>query len=262
MPPTPVNRKPRMKTFLRRIALATLTFTALTSTMAQGADVPVGQLTTLKMNLAKRFPRLAPVESARTTPIAGLFEVKAGRNIFYVEANGDYLIEGHMLDTRAQRNLTEERMDEINKVDFASLPLKDAVVYKIGNGRRKMVVFADPNCGYCKKLEVEFGQLQDVTVYTLMIPILGGDGQAKIDGVWCGKDRTQVWRDWMLGRSPIPTVASCGSSPAQRNMELSQRLGITGTPAIIFEDGSRLPGYDQAANIEQRLKRAMFKPAG
>lgn len=250
-----------MTPLLRSIALAVTTFAA-TASMAQGADVPAAQLSTIKQNLAKRFPRLAPVEVARTTPIPGLFEVKAGRSIFYVDAAGDYLIEGQMLDTRAQRNLTDERMEEINRVDFASLPLKDAVVFKVGNGRRKMVVFSDPNCGYCKKLEGEFNQLQDVTIYTLMIPILGGDGATKIDNVWCAKDRTQVWRDWMLGRSPIPAAGGCSSAPTQRNLELSQRLGVTGTPAIIFEDGTRLPGYDQAANIEQRLKRAMFKPAG
>ena len=193
--------------------------------------------------------------------MSGLYEIKAGRQLFYVDAAGDYLIEGNLIDTKAQRNLTEERMEEINKVDFSSLPLKDAVVWKSGNGRRKMVVFADPNCGYCKKLEGEYQQLRDVTVYTLMIPILGGDGQAKIDAIWCAKDRTQAWRDWMLNKT-MPQMVSCAGSPAERNLELSQKLGVNGTPAIIFEDGSRLPGYDQAAAIEQRLKKAVFKVGG
>jgi thiol:disulfide interchange protein DsbC len=250
-----------MKTIHRSIALATLTLSLVVGAEAQGADVPVGQLATIKVNLAKRFARLPPVESARTTPMAGLIEIKAGRQIFYTDPAGDYLIEGNLIDTRAQKNLTEERMEEISKVDFSSFPLKDAVLWKAGNGRRKMVVFADPNCGYCKKLEAEYQQLRDVTVYTFMIPILGGDGQAKIDNIWCAKDRTTAWRDWMLNKTP-PEQLTCNSSPAQRNLELSQRIGVNGTPAVFFEDGSRLAGYDQAAGIEQRLKKAMFKVAG
>ncbi|MEY4765423.1 MAG: hypothetical protein RI907_2096 [Pseudomonadota bacterium] len=250
-----------MNKLIRSVALAAFSLLATHAAQAQGTDVPAAQLATIKGNLAKRFARLPPVEWARTTPVAGLFEIKAGRAVFYVDANGDYLIEGQMLDTKAQRNLTEERMEEINKVDFASLPLKDAVPYKVGNGRRKMVVFADPNCGYCKKLETEFSRLQDVTVYTFMIPILGGDGQAKIDAIWCAKDKTQAWRDWMINQVKPTPVANCATSPATRNLELSQKLGVSGTPAIVFEDGSRQPGYDQAANLEQRLKKAMFKPA-
>jgi thiol:disulfide interchange protein DsbC len=94
-----------------------------------------------------------------------------------------------------------------------------------------------------------------------MIPILGGDGQAKIDNIWCSKDRTQAWRDWMLNKTQ-PDQVACSSSPSQRNLDLSQKLGINGTPAAFFEDGSRLPGYEAAAGIEQRLKKAMFKVAG
>jgi thiol:disulfide interchange protein DsbC len=250
-----------MNKIFRSLALATLTLSVALLAEAQGADVPAAQLATIKQNLAKRFARLPAVESARTTPMAGLIEIKAGRQIFYTDANGDYIIEGSLIDTRAQKNLTEERMEEVNKVDFATFPLKDAVVWKNGNGRRKMVVFADPNCGYCKKLEAEYQQLRDVTVYTFMIPILGGDGQAKIDNIWCAKDRTQAWRDWMLNKTQ-PDQVACSSSPSQRNLDLSQKLGINGTPAAFFEDGSRLPGYEAAAGIEQRLKKAMFKVAG
>ncbi len=250
-----------MNKILRSVALTAMALTVAHAALAEATDVPAAQLAIIKQTLAKRFNRMAPVEWVRTTPIAGLFEVRAGRQIYYVDAAGDYLIEGNLLDTRAQRSLTDERMEEINKVDFASFPLKDAVVWKNGNGRRKMVVFADPNCGYCKKLESELQQVRDVTVYTFLIPILGGDGVNKIDNIWCAKDRTQTWREWMVNKVP-PVQVSCANSPSQRNLELSQKLGINGTPALFFEDGSRLPGYDQPAAIEQRLKKAMFKVAG
>jgi thiol:disulfide interchange protein DsbC len=250
-----------MTKIFRSVALAALTLLGAQVAFSQGADVPAAQFNTIKQNLAKRFNRMPPVDTVRTTPIAGLFEIKAGRQIFYVDATGDYLIEGNMLDTRAQRSLTEERMEEINKVDFASFPLKDAVVWKNGSGRRKMVVFADPNCGYCKRMETELQQLRDVTVYTFMVPILGGDSPAKIDNIWCARDRTGAWRDWMISKVQ-PVQVSCASSPGQRNLELSQRIGVNGTPAVFFEDGTRLPGYDQPAVIEQRLKKAMFKVAG
>ena len=121
-----------MTPFIRNVALAALTLAGSLAAQAQGNDVPAAQQTTIKQNLAKRFNRLPPVELVRTTPMAGLFEIKVGRQIYYTDANGDYLIEGNLIDTRAQRNLTDERMEEINRVDFASFPLKDAVVWKIG----------------------------------------------------------------------------------------------------------------------------------
>ena len=119
-----------------------------------------------------------------------------------------------------------------------------------------MAVFADPNCGYCKRLEKDLQQLKDVTVYTFMVAILGDDSKVKLDNIWCVQDRTQAWRDWMLaGVQPSRTFGMC-ASPAQRNLALSQRLGIRGTPAIFFEDGTRIGGAAAASVIEQRLVKA------
>lgn len=225
------------------------------------SEVPVGQLTVIKMKLSK-VPDLPPVESARTTPIPGVIEVKVGNQVVYTDANGDYLIEGQMLDVKSQRNLTEERMDEINKVDFANLPLKDAIVWKNGTGKRRLVVFADPNCGYCKHLEKEIQQVKDVTVYTFVIPILGDDSKVKTENIWCVKDRTQAWRDWMLNGTPPPKAFGMCASPTQRNLALSQKLRVQGTPAMFFEDGSRLAAAAAAATIEQRLAKATAKIGG
>ncbi len=220
------------------------------------AELPAAQLTVLKQKLSQRMPQLPPIEGARTTAMAGLIELRAGGHIFYADANGDFLIDGQLIDARSQRNLTEERMDEINQVDFASLPLRDALVWKSGNGKRRMVVFADPNCGYCKRLERDLQKLKDVTVYTFMIGILGDDSKAKVDQIWCAKDRTQTWLSWMIdGEAPPRALGQCGS-PLQRNMALSQKLRVNGTPAIIFEDGSRLPGAASLQTLEQRLAKA------
>jgi len=230
---------------------------------AQTGELSPAQLAVIKQKLSQRLPDLPPIESARTTPMNGLIELKAGASVLYTDANGDYLIEGQLLDTKSQRNLTEERLDEINKVDFGTLPFKDAVVWKSGTGKRRLVVFADPNCGYCKHLEKEIQQIKDVTVYTFMIPILGEDSKAKVDNIWCvGNNRTQVWRDWMLsGAAPARSFGMC-TSPGQRNLALSQKLRVQGTPAMFFEDGSRLASAAAAATIEQRLSRATAKTGG
>lgn len=247
---------PRFKRFLSAafIALA----------MGQGlahaqAELPAAQLATLKQKLSQRMPQLPPIEGARTTSMAGLIELRAGGHILYTDTSGDHLIEGQLIDVRTQRNLTEERTDEINQVDFASLPLRDAVVWKSGNGKRRMVVFADPNCGYCKRLERDMQKLKDVTIYTFMIGILGDDSKAKADQIWCAKDRTQTWLNWMIdGEAPPRALGQCGS-PLQRNMALSQKLRVNGTPAIIFEDGTRLPGAASLQTLEQRLAKAAGK---
>jgi thiol:disulfide interchange protein DsbC len=226
---------------------------------AQSGELPAAQLAVIKQKLATRMPDLPPVESARTAPIGGLVEIKAGSNIFYTDATGEYLLEGQLIETRTQRNLTEERQDEISRGDVANLPAKDAIVWKSGTGKRRLVVFADPNCGYCKQLERELQKLKDVTVSTYMIGILGDDSRVKLDNIWCSRDRTQTWLDWMLqGATPPRAMGLCGS-PGQRNLALAQKLRVNGTPAVFFEDGSRLPGAGNVATLEQRMAKASGK---
>ena len=241
----------------KRLLSAAFIALAMASGLAHAqAELPAAQLTALKQKLSQRMPQLPPIEGARTTAMSGLIELRGGGHIFYTDVNGDYLIDGQLIDVRTQRNLTEERTDEINQVDFASLPLKDALVWKSGNGKRRMVVFADPNCGYCKRLERDMQKLKDVTIYTFMIGILGDDSKAKVDQIWCAKDRTQTWLNWMIdGEAPPRALGQCGS-PLQRNMALSQKLRVNGTPAIIFEDGTRLPGAASLQTLEQRLAKA------
>lgn len=245
---------------LNRILRATFIALAMSQGLAHAqSELPAAQLNSLKQKLSQRMPQLPPIEGARTTTMSGLIELRAGGHIFYTDASGDHLIDGQLIDVRSQRNLTEARLDEINQVDFDSFPLRDAVVWKSGNGKRRMVVFSDPNCGYCKRLERDIQKLKDVTVYTFVIGILGDDSRAKAEQIWCAKDRTQTWLNWMLdGEAPPRALGQCGS-PLQRNLALSQKLRVNGTPAIFFEDGSRLPGAASLQTLEQRLAKAAGK---
>ena len=220
------------------------------------SDLPAPQFNALKQKLAQRMPEMAAIESARTTPVAGLIEIRAGNTLAYTDLSGDHLIEGNLIDTRTQRNLTEARLDEINKVDVANLPLGDALVWKSGTGKRHLIVFADPNCGYCKQLERELQKVKDVTVYTFLIPILADDSRTKLDNVWCTKDRIGTWQNWMLSGVQPPKAFGMCASPAQRNLALAQRLRVNGTPSLFFEDGSRLASALSAAALEDRLAHA------
>lgn len=251
-----------MRSPIRGVLMAAALMCASLGAQAQAGELPAAQLAVLKQKLAQRLPDLPALDGARTSPLNGLIELRAGGHIFYTDANGDYLIEGQMLDTKTQRNLTEERLDEINKVDFDSFPFKDAIVWKNGTGKRRMVIFADPNCGYCKRLEKDLSQVKDVTVYTFMIPILSEDSKTKLDAIWCLKDRTQAWRDWMTaGTAPAKTFGMC-ASPGQRNLALASKLRVNGTPAMFFEDGSRIASAVPGNVIEQRLLKAQGKSGG
>jgi len=239
----------------RGLALACTTLVLSVAAHAQ-TELPAAQLAVLKSKLAQRMPSLPAIDAARTMPLAGLIELKVGNNVLYTDANADFIVDGHILDTKSQRDLTQERLDDINKIDFASLPFKDAVAWKSGNGKRRMVVFADPNCGYCKQLEREVQQLKDVTVYTFVVAILGADSKTKAENILCMSNRTQAWLDWMLRGVAAPRAMGMCTTPLQRNQALMQKFGISGTPAVFFEDGSRLPGAASKATLEQRLDRA------
>jgi thiol:disulfide interchange protein DsbC len=186
--------------------------------------------------------------------VAGLWELRFGTELMYSDAKGNYLVQGSIIDTAAKRNLTEERIEKLTAIDFGSLPLKDAIVWKTGNGKRRIAVFADPNCGYCKKFERDLLAVKDLTVYTFVIPILGGDSPDKSKAIWCAKDSTAAWRNWMVeGTTPPRLMGQCDSGAIERNLALSKKHRVTGTPAIVFEDGSRAPGAIPPAEIEKRL---------
>jgi thiol:disulfide interchange protein DsbC len=208
----------------------------------------------IRKNFATRQPTFPKIDEISKTKIPGLFELRVGTDIFYSDALGDHLIEGHLVDTKTGANLTEERIAKLTAIDFASLPLKDAIVFKQGTGARKLVVFADPNCGYCKKFERELAQVTDVTVYTFLYPILGGDSPEKSRDIWCAKDNTKAWRDWMVeGSAPAKSIGQCDVAALQRNALMGRKHKVMGTPALVFEDGKRVPGAMAPEQIEKQL---------
>jgi thiol:disulfide interchange protein DsbC len=234
---------------LLRLPLLALMLVAVLGTQPVAAQEAV-----IKKTFAERFPDFPKIDEVSKTPIAGLYEIRVGTNIFYSDEQGNYLIEGVLVDTKTRTNLTEARLDKLNAIDVSTLPVKDAIVYKQGNGSRKLVVFADPNCGYCKKFERDLLQAKDVTIHTYLYPILGNDSTEKSRNIWCAKDSAKAWRAWMIdGTAPSKAGADCDASVLQRNTELGRKHRINGTPALFFEDGKRVPGVMPLEALERQL---------
>ncbi|MDN3920992.1 DsbC family protein [Roseateles violae] len=209
----------------------------------------------IRKNLADRLAGAPKIDEVRPSPITGLWEIRIGNEIRYTDPAGNYLIEGDLIDLKTRRNLTEERVEKLNSVDFATLPLKDAIVWKNGKGTRRIAVFADPNCGYCKRFEKALQGVKDITVYTFLIPILGGDSPDKARAIWCAKEPQAAWQAWMLeGKAPVKPMGACDDAVLERNLALSRKIHVTGTPAILFEDSSRAPGALSAEQLERRLQ--------
>ncbi len=212
------------------------------------------QEATIRKNIAERMPDFPKIDEVNKSPIPGVYELRVGTDVLYTDEHGDHLIQGELTDTRTRTNLTQARIDKLTAIDFASLPLKDAIVYKQGTGARKIAVFADPNCGYCKKFERELGQVKDVTVYTFLYPILGGDSPEKAKNIWCAKDNTAVWRNWMVsGSLPARQMAACDTTALERNAAMGRKLRVTGTPSLVFEDGKRVPGALPPEEVEKHF---------
>ncbi|AVP58985.1 DsbC family protein [Pulveribacter suum] len=227
---------------------ALLAAAALLLTGAQAS----AQDAAIRKALGERIPQLSQIDEVRPTPMKGLYEVRIGTDLFYTDASGNYLIQGELIDTRARRNLTEDRINKLTAVDFKSLPLQDAVTVVRGKGERKLAVFEDPNCGYCKRFEKDLQNVDNVTVYLFLYPILSPDSAEKSRNIWCAKDPAAAWDDWML-RDKVPAANSCDTAALQRNLAFGRKHKITGTPTVIFTDGSRVPGAIGASDLEKRL---------
>ena len=216
----------------------------------------------IRKNIAERLPDFPKIDEVTKTLIPGIYEIRVGSDVLYTDEQGNYVIEGQLIDTKSRMNLTEERIGRLTAIDFKSLPLQDAMVWKQGNGDRKLVVFADPNCGFCKKFERDLQTMSNVTVYTFLYPILGGDSPEKSRAIWCAKDKTTTWRDWMIKGTPIASTPDCDASALQRNVALGKKYKITGTPGLVFEDGRKLAGAMGNDALEKQLVTARTKNPG
>ncbi|HXD06534.1 MAG TPA: DsbC family protein [Burkholderiaceae bacterium] len=245
---------------LRSLALAaSAALLSLACAVAWSQPAPAAADAAIRKSLKERAPDLPAPDEISLSPIPGLFEVRVAGEIFYTDADASYVLHGDLIDTKARRNLTEQRLNVASAFDFAKLPLKDAIVWKKGGGERKLVVFADPNCGYCKRFEAALQKVDNVTVYTFLYPILGGDSPEKAKAIWCAKDRTSAWRNWMIDAAPPPRPLGDCATPMERNLELGRQHRVTGTPAIVFEDNTRVPGAMDAAAIEKQLQASSKK---
>ncbi|MFP5485128.1 MAG: disulfide isomerase [Burkholderiales bacterium RIFCSPLOWO2_12_FULL_65_40] len=213
------------------------------------------QESAIRKSLAERIPQFEKIDEIQATAMPGLYEVRIGTDLFYTDAKGNYLIQGELFDTKARRNLTEDRITKLTAVDFAALPLKDAFTIVRGDGKRKLAVFEDPNCGYCKRFERDLQSVDNVTIYLFLYPILSPDSVEKSRNIWCAKDRVAAWQDYMV-RDKTPAPAACDTSALQRNLAFGKKYKITGTPTLIFTNGSRVPGAIGAQDVEKRLADA------
>lgn len=207
----------------------------------------------IRSSLEKQFPG-AKVQSVVKTPYAGLYEVFMEGQLFYTDANARYLVVGKIIDAKTRVNLTEQRSEDLLRVSFSALPFDDALKVVRGNGSRKLAVFSDPDCPFCRQYEEDLARLDNVTIYTFIFPIEGlHPGAAeKSRKIWCAPKRVEAWDQWMR-KGVLPQNPGNCDNPIARNVQLGSRLGINGTPTTIFADGRRVAGRIPAPQLEQRL---------
>ena len=229
--------------------------TAMFAVLTLGQAFAASPEDTIRQTLNERIPQLTKIDEVRTTPMQGLYEVRVGTDVFYTDAQGNYLIQGELIDTQARRNLTEDRIKALTAVKFSDLPLNDAIKVVQGKGERQIAVFADPNCGYCKRFERDMQSVDNVTMHVFLIPILSPDSVEKSRNIWCAKDQAKAWQDYML-KGEKSTSATCDTKALERNLAFAHKYKITGTPTIVFTDNTRVPGAISAKDVEKRLSSA------
>ncbi|WP_137937279.1 DsbC family protein [Chitinivorax sp. B] len=230
---------------------------AADKTVAEKGPIKPALAEEIKKKLAERVPN-ARIDSVNTTPIPGLYEVVVNkRNVVYVDRDAKYLLDGELVDLTTRKSLTESRVADLRKVDFASLPFDDAIKVVKGKGERKLAVFSDPDCPFCKRLETSLKDMDNVTIYTFLYPLaqLHPDAHRKSALVWCSADRAAAWTALMLENKVPEGEAKC-DTPMTKIAALAEQFGISGTPGIVFPNGKLVPGAIPREQIEQELGAA------
>lgn len=216
----------------------------------------------ISTNLASKMRKMLKgaelnIQGVYTTPLQGIYEVViTGNQIIYTDENASYIMIGNLIDLEHQKNLTELRVSDLSKIDFKELPLDKAIKEVRGNGQRVLAVFSDPDCPFCKKLEEEIAQIDNITIYTFLMPVpdLHPNAQKKAVQIWCQKDRTTAWTEWMRNGKEPAAVANC-DNPVADTMKLGNKFGIDGTPTLVFPNGKTISGLMRKNDLEQELSK-------
>jgi len=200
----------------------------------------------------------AKVEGVQATPVPGIFEVRIrgrdGPQIYYVNAAATHIFAGNLIELKGSRNLTEERMRKLTAVEFNSLPLEQAVKIQRGAGKRVMAMFSDPYCPYCRRFEQTLQQMDDITVYVFMYPVIRPENADHSRAVWCSKDRAKAWLDLAAAERPVvPEAAPTCANPVDKNLELGRSLRVNGTPTLFFANGERAGGGMEVGRLRAKL---------
>jgi len=233
---------------------------ALGFALAAAAAYAQSDADAIKAELRKKLPDAPAVDSVRKTPYGGLFEVVSGGEIFYTNDKADFILAGSVIDLKTRENVTDLRMRQVNMIKWYSLPLDQAIKIVRGNGSRKIAIFEDPNCGYCKRLERDLQGVTDITVYVLLYPILSPDSVTQSKAIWCSADPGKSWIDHMVRDTAVSGSSTC-ATPVDRILALGQAKRVHGTPTIIFENGERIPGAIPVSEIEKKFAQVKVAAA-
>lgn len=205
---------------------------------------------TLKSNLNKNYPDIQ-VTNIQATEMTGLYSANLDNQIIYLDENAEHMFIGSMVRLKDQKNLTKDLVLKQNSIDWQKLPLQDAIKTVKGNGKRQLAIFSDPNCPYCKQLEAELDKLDDVTIYTF-IYALKPQSIAVSKQVWCDANPSYAWKN-LLQKNVQPKAKTC-ANPIDRNLALGRKLGVNGTPTLIFSNGLKMVGGRSAEDIQMIWK--------
>ena len=234
----------QLKQMITGAALAVALFSTGVATAA--ADANIDRISAKIVSMMGVKP-----DSVKPAPVPGLYEVVINRSrVFYVDANAKYLIAGRIFDAATETDLTAQRVEELSRIDWKELPLNDAIKVVYGKGERKIAVFTDAKCTYCRILERTLRDIGNVTVYNFMYPILNSREMAR--NIVCAKNPAKAFQEHML-EGKDPAVNRCDTGVLDRNLALGQLYSITGTPAIIFADGTKFAGAMPADQLRKAL---------
>lgn len=226
---------------------------ALAATLMFAATAQANE-TVIRKALTQQFPG-AQISSVTKTPYSGLFEVYLDGQLVYIDAKAQYVFAGDVIDLKNRANLTQARLNQLQAIKWDSLPLVNALKTVKGKGERKLVVFSDVDCPYCRKFEAELEKVDNITVYTFLYPIEGLHPKAvqASKQIWCAPNRNKAWDDY-ISRGSVPNNDGKCANPVDETIALGSKLKVSGTPTLFFANGQRVPGMVPAAQLERLLE--------